>query len=93
MKSVGVSRLLFGEHDSFTGMDVDTCVLHNFALFVQRFCESVDTRSSYFAPVLQQNLHWLSVHLVLLSSVHVDFAVANCDNHLFVDYNWNTADN
>ena len=33
----GVSRLLFGKHDSFTGIDVDTCVLHNFALFVQRF--------------------------------------------------------
>ena len=31
------SRLLFGEHDSFAGNDVDTRALHYFALFVERF--------------------------------------------------------
>ena len=33
MQIFGVSRPSFGEHDSFTGIDVDTCVLHNFAFF------------------------------------------------------------
>ena len=52
--------------------------------------ESVDTR---LLVVRSSSATKPSFHRVLLSSVHVDFAVANCDNHLVVDYNWNTADN
>ena len=47
---------------------------------------------SYFAPVLQQNFLWLSVHRLLLSSGHDDFAVANVYNYPVVDYNCNMAD-